>query len=213
MAGVQEQFSQKPRRTPRTTERGRARKSVLEDLESRQEGLGIGVKEILSRARTARTSPWNQILGSVADLLEVDLEHAGARRHCVGSPSASDRRRRHARVRRVLSSRAWFRSPDASNLSTCRKRRSTIRGTSDVSRARGRSSESPNRDTDPRSSRPELVCRRAVPGRFAGPLLRKTPSIGERLLCDTWVVDTIETAFELAAERGAAAALSRCRVS
>ena len=55
---------------------GRARKSVLEDLESRQEGLGIGVKDILSRARTARTPPWNQMLGSVAELLEVDLEQA-----------------------------------------------------------------------------------------------------------------------------------------
>lgn len=53
-----------------------ARKSLLEDLELRQEGLGIGVKDILNRARTSNHSPWNTIIGSVADLLDVDLEHA-----------------------------------------------------------------------------------------------------------------------------------------
>jgi chromosome segregation protein len=53
-----------------------ARKSLLEDLELRQEGLGIGAKEILSRAQTSRHSPWDTVVGSVADLLDVDLEHA-----------------------------------------------------------------------------------------------------------------------------------------
>ena len=32
-----------------------ARKSVLDDLEQRQEGFGIGVKEILERAKTAKS--------------------------------------------------------------------------------------------------------------------------------------------------------------
>lgn len=53
-----------------------ARKSLLEDLELRQEGLGIGVKDILSRARSTPYPPWNSIVGSVADLLDVDLERA-----------------------------------------------------------------------------------------------------------------------------------------
>ena len=53
-----------------------ARKSLLEDLELRQEGLGIGVKDILNRARTSPHPPWNSIIGSVSDLLDVDLEHA-----------------------------------------------------------------------------------------------------------------------------------------
>lgn len=53
-----------------------ARKSLLEDLELRQEGLGIGVKDILNRARTSPHPPWNSVVGSVADLLDVDLEHA-----------------------------------------------------------------------------------------------------------------------------------------
>lgn len=53
-----------------------ARRSVLEDLEDRQEGFGIGVREILSRAVESAQSPWNLIRGSVADLLDVDMEHA-----------------------------------------------------------------------------------------------------------------------------------------
>jgi len=53
-----------------------ARRSVLEDLEDRQEGFGIGVREILNRAEEATQSPWNLIRGSVADLLDVDMAHA-----------------------------------------------------------------------------------------------------------------------------------------
>ncbi len=53
-----------------------ARRAVLEDLEDRQEGFGIGVREILRRAMEADSEPWNLICGSVADLLDVDMEHA-----------------------------------------------------------------------------------------------------------------------------------------
>ena len=53
-----------------------ARRAVLEDLEDRQEGFGIGVREILRRAEESPAEPWNQILGSVADLLDVDMEQA-----------------------------------------------------------------------------------------------------------------------------------------
>lgn len=53
-----------------------ARRAVLEDLEDRQEGFGIGVREILRRAEESDSEPWNLILGSVADLLDVDMEHA-----------------------------------------------------------------------------------------------------------------------------------------
>ena len=53
-----------------------ARRAVLEDLEDRQEGFGIGVREILRRAEESNVEPWNQILGSVADLLDVDMEQA-----------------------------------------------------------------------------------------------------------------------------------------
>ncbi len=53
-----------------------ARLTVLEDLEVKQEGVGIGVREILQRAKTSDFPPWNGIIGSVADLLDVDLENA-----------------------------------------------------------------------------------------------------------------------------------------
>jgi chromosome segregation protein len=53
-----------------------ARLSVLEDLERRQEGLRIGTREILKRARSEKMEPWNAIVGSVNDLLDVDLDKA-----------------------------------------------------------------------------------------------------------------------------------------
>ena len=53
-----------------------ARISVLEELERRQEGLGLSVREILERARSSPHAPWNLIQGSVADLLHVNLEQA-----------------------------------------------------------------------------------------------------------------------------------------
>jgi len=63
----------------------RARKAVLEDLESRQEGLGIGVQDILERSQSTDLSPWNRIRGSVADQFEVDLEHAPLVELALGS--------------------------------------------------------------------------------------------------------------------------------
>jgi chromosome segregation protein len=53
-----------------------ARRNVLEDLEDRQEGFGIGVREILRRSEEADSEPWNLILGSVSDLLDVDMAQA-----------------------------------------------------------------------------------------------------------------------------------------
>ncbi|MFO0919978.1 MAG: AAA family ATPase, partial [Planctomycetaceae bacterium] len=62
-----------------------ARRSLLQDLELRQEGLGIGAKEILSRAQTSRQAPWDTVVGSVADLLDVDLEHAALLEVALGA--------------------------------------------------------------------------------------------------------------------------------
>ncbi len=53
-----------------------ARKTVLEDLEDRQEGFGLGAREILKRAEEGSSEPWSLIRGSVADLLDVDMENA-----------------------------------------------------------------------------------------------------------------------------------------
>ena len=57
----------------------------LEDLERRQEGLGVGVKEILNLAREAEGPPWNHVLGHVVDLLEVDLDNAALLEVALGN--------------------------------------------------------------------------------------------------------------------------------
>ncbi|MDA0283460.1 MAG: chromosome segregation protein SMC [Planctomycetota bacterium] len=62
-----------------------ARLTVLDDLEDRQEGIGIGVREILQRAKTSEFTPWNGIVGSVVDLLDVDLENAALLEVALGS--------------------------------------------------------------------------------------------------------------------------------
>src|SRR5690606_9863858 len=48
----------------------------LEGLEQRQEGLALGVRDVLKRARTVNAAPWNQVVACVGDLLDVPLEHA-----------------------------------------------------------------------------------------------------------------------------------------
>ncbi|MEZ6057836.1 MAG: AAA family ATPase [Planctomycetaceae bacterium] len=67
----------------RTVAEGRERRSasvarihVLDDLEQRQEGLSVGIREILRRAHESPHPPWNEILGSASDLLMVSLEDA-----------------------------------------------------------------------------------------------------------------------------------------
>ena len=62
-----------------------ARLTVLDDLEVKQEGIGIGVREILQRAKTSDFPPWNGIVGSVADLLDVDLENAALLEVALGN--------------------------------------------------------------------------------------------------------------------------------
>ncbi len=64
-----------------------ARVAVLEDLEERQAGLGMGVREILNRARRSKQTPWKHVLGSVADLLDVDLENAALMEVALASRS------------------------------------------------------------------------------------------------------------------------------
>lgn len=53
-----------------------ARLGVLEELEQKQEGIAIGVREILQRAATSHYPPWNRILGTVRDLLDVPMDLA-----------------------------------------------------------------------------------------------------------------------------------------
>jgi chromosome segregation protein len=54
----------------------RERATVLEELQRRQEGLNSGVKEVLAKATLAAEGPFKQIIGLVADVLEVQVEMA-----------------------------------------------------------------------------------------------------------------------------------------
>lgn len=62
-----------------------ARKAVLEELERKHEGLGVGAKEILARAKRGEGTPWRNVLGHVADMLDVDLENAALLEVALGS--------------------------------------------------------------------------------------------------------------------------------
>jgi len=53
-----------------------ARLTLLDELEQRQEGIAIGVREILHRAETAHYPPWDRVIGTVRDLLDVPMDLA-----------------------------------------------------------------------------------------------------------------------------------------
>jgi chromosome segregation protein len=199
LAGVQEQFhkTQADRREQRSA--WRARKSVLEDLESRQDGLGLGVREILSRAASAKGTPWNQVLGSVADLFEVDLEWAPLIEIALGRRSAAvvvedlgpflDYL---SRASVPLAGRVGF-IPKGHTASQSARKTS---GRS-VDRFLDGLADEPSTRVDLRSHS-GVECR-------ADSLVRsssKAPGLAEQLLADAWIVDTVDTAYALAAGRG-----------
>ena len=54
------------------------RAAVLEEFERTLEGFGTGVKEVLTRAQETKSEPLELLRGVVADLVQVDIEHASA---------------------------------------------------------------------------------------------------------------------------------------
>jgi len=177
-----------------------ARKSVLEDLERKQEGLGIGVKEILSRARTSDYAPWNQIRGSVADLLDVDLEHAALLEVALGD-------RAQWLVIDEIESLVEYLSSGTSLISgrvgfVTPERKGGLHGSGPDASA------GPDEDQDsadgqqpgPLRESPDLSNRDGVLHR-ANRLIRSSsecpPRLADRLLGDTWVVETLKIAQHL----------------
>jgi chromosome segregation protein len=53
-----------------------SRATVLEELERRLEGVGAGVKQVLLQARSEQPGIYEPVLGIVADLLRVNVDHA-----------------------------------------------------------------------------------------------------------------------------------------
>lgn len=159
-----------------------ARRSVLEDLESRQEGLGIGVREILQRAANSTYRPWTDVLGSVADLLDVDLDQAALMEVALGARSQLI----------VVTQLQPF-------LDYVQKESTLISGRvgflSIEDRVAGNSvPEGPLTDLPDLSQEPGVLMRadrlaQSPPG---------APGLAEQLLADTWVVETLDVAVKLA---------------
>jgi chromosome segregation protein len=206
LAGVQDQYHKTlaDRREQRSA--WRARKSVLEDLESRQEGLGVGVREILSRATTTKVAPWNHVIGSVADLFEVDLEWAplieialGRRSEAIVVDDLAPFLDYVSRTPVPLSGRVGFipagRGAQSARAASGEPAR-TASGRS-VHRFVERLAADAASRIDLRNQ-PGVECR-------ADSLVRSSPQVpalAEQLLADVWIVDTADTAFSLAAGAG-----------
>lgn len=195
-----------------------ARRTLLEDFERRQDGLGVGVKEILALAKEAEGPPWNHVLGNVVDLLEVDLENAALLEVALGTRAqlivlddgrpfleylADDKCRLTGRVGFL----AIVPSPD-----------SITPGAVDTASADGNpaAAGAHNWPCAPRlaaldlSGRAGIVCR-------ADRLVRSASGIHhlpERLLSDTWIVSSLDAALVLAAtlaQESPATACQPCR--
>ena len=53
------------------------RRKVLLELEKRLEGVNAGAKQLLEQAKGASTGPFREIIGVVADMISVNVQHAG----------------------------------------------------------------------------------------------------------------------------------------
>lgn len=183
-----------------------ARKSVLEDLERRQEGISIGVKEILNRAQTSNYSPWNTIIGSVADLLDVDLEQAALLEVALGIRSQLLVIREFDPLYQFLkegkysiSGRVGFITRPLS-LSENKQTIPVVNGFS----MEGETTQPESFTTEPDEESLDLSAERGVIYR-ADKLVKPTPenqALAELLLSDTWIVDSLETAVNLSRTKG-----------
>lgn len=185
----QERLQQQLREQREDRSARQSQQAVLEDLERRQEGLGIGVKEILSRAQSSDYAPWTSILGSVADLLEADLDEAAILEVALGA-------RAQLIVVREMAPLIEYLNSGASRLS----------GRVGFVEVPGPQFPVPSGDTEH-----SLGTGNSELGTLSGVIKRadqltslKTalPGLAEALLGTTWVVDTLDTALRLANGEG-----------
>jgi chromosome segregation protein len=54
----------------------RERLAILEQLESEQEGIGVGTRTLLEQARQSKEAPWRSLRGMVADLIQTEVHLA-----------------------------------------------------------------------------------------------------------------------------------------
>ena len=215
LTGKQGQFQQTLAEQREQRSAWQARSNVLEDLEHRQEGMGIGVKEILARASTSHHPPWNKILGSVADLLEVDLEQAALLEVAMG-----DRAQLivieefdalidyiHSAACRI-SGRVGFVVPLREQWKDEGRRMKDEPDSELQPSTFNLQPSSPGRRFDhfqiDAAALPDLSDHVGVVNR-CDRLVRsspKSPDLARHLLADTWIVETLETALDLSAGAG-----------
>ena len=162
-----------------------ARLTVLEDLEVKQEGVGIGVREILQRAKSSDFPPWNGIIGSVADLLDVDLENAALLEVALGN-------RAQLIVTHDLDPMIDYLKRGSARIDG----RVGFLGLDEVTTSE--SAESTNNDVD-LSSDVDVIFR-------ADQLVSTScqhPTLAAKLLDTTWVVTDLDAANRLAVAEGA----------
>jgi len=155
--------------------------AVLEELQRRQEGLNSGVKEVLARAGNASNNmagdePYREVLGLVADLLQVSVEIAPLIEVALGTLA------QHvvaARSRQLME-----------HLQTESPR---LAGRVGFVWIDGLSDEQPHPEVD-LEGRPGVLGRA---DRFVQTEPRFTP-LAQRLLGRTWVVEKLSHASELA---------------
>ncbi len=217
----QERIQQQLREQREERSAKQSQQAVLEDLERRQEGLGIGVKEILSRAQTSNYAPWSSILGSVADLIEADLDEAAILEVALGN-------RAQLIVVRELQPIVEYLNGGASRFSG-RVGFVEVGTLTNPTRQRGRmlattpyleSLASERRNTESlEASALASASGYVEPSAFVSPdlsghigvikradqlvsLKSGHPGLAEALLGTTWVVSTLDVAFELARGEG-----------
>ena len=157
-----------------------ARIHVLEDLEQRQEGVSIGVRDILRRAHDSPHSPWNEILGSVSDLLQVALEHAPLIEIALGPRSQLVVVTRRGPIVDYLNRQA---TPISGRV-----------GFLELSRHDANLDRTAGLRSFDLVGRPGIVCR-------ADELVEEIPEaagVAAQLLADTWVVESLDAAVDLA---------------
>ena len=171
-----------------------ARLTVLEDLEDKQEGVGIGVREILQRARTSDFAPWDSIVGGVADLLDVDLENAALLEVALGS-------RAQLIVLRDLDPMIEYLKRGTARIDG----RVGFLGLDEVSAAEDVAAETDTAEgADPKHEAVDLSSDADVIFR-ADQLVSascRQPELAARLLDTTWVVTDLDAANRLAAAEG-----------
>lgn len=187
---------------------GQARRNLLEDLERRQEGLGVGVKEILTRAKENPIPPWDTILGSTSELLTTEIEYAALLEVALGTRAQILVLSQYGPLieylhegRCQISGRVGFIALNAESSSPIQiYDETTARHPSAAAQrfASGMAEQYQILRGSDLSHYQGVTCR-------ADRLVTPAPgfeALPEQLLCDTWIVESLDVAFELASLEG-----------